>query len=178
MTEAVHRLCQYVEEGRILRHRWSDGGSEGWKKVCLLTALEPMCAVEMSPNACPEDVLPAWVAHLTPWMNDAGSENAWPTVVRRYAAVIGKVGAWTPEQSAAAEERALQIIRAEAHPIEERRAWAPGRSALSAVLTAADLANRVGIRAVHDTSVLSRLLAMEAFADRVIDRILADWEET
>ena len=31
--------------------------------------------------------LPAWLAHLTPWMDDEGTAAAWPEMIRRYASL-------------------------------------------------------------------------------------------
>jgi hypothetical protein len=31
--------------------------------------------------------MPPWLAYLTPWLDDAPSEHAWPGVVRRYASL-------------------------------------------------------------------------------------------
>jgi hypothetical protein len=37
---------------------------------------------------CPADVIPAWLAYLTPDLDDSGTEAAWPATVRRYAVVV------------------------------------------------------------------------------------------
>jgi hypothetical protein len=34
--------------------------------------------------------MPQWLAYLTPWMDDDGTEDAWLPMVKRYAAVAGR----------------------------------------------------------------------------------------
>jgi hypothetical protein len=81
----VDRLDQFITEGRLLRGAWHRE-IDGREHACLLVALAPECASEHERD-CPVEVMPAWLAFLTPWLDDAGSSDAWPGVVRRYAAL-------------------------------------------------------------------------------------------
>lgn len=82
-ADRLKRLDRMVREGTIIRHEWTDGHD----RACLLAALAPECGEARSASACPADVMPMWLAELTPWIDDSGSAKAWPRVVRRYAAL-------------------------------------------------------------------------------------------
>lgn len=87
VTTRLDRLDQYLAEGKIIRRNWSRLDEQGRVLVCLLAALAPECAPSKDPALCPADVMPLWLAHLTPWIDDAGSEEAWPAQILRYAAL-------------------------------------------------------------------------------------------
>jgi hypothetical protein len=72
-----------LREGRLIRNAWT----EGHDRACLLAALSPEAGAAESASACPAEVMPAWLAHLTPWLDDAPSAEAWPSIVARYAAL-------------------------------------------------------------------------------------------
>jgi hypothetical protein len=72
-----------LREGRLIRGAWT----EGHDRACLLAALSPEAGAAESASACPAEVMPAWLAHLTPWLDDAPSAEAWPSIVARYAAL-------------------------------------------------------------------------------------------
>ncbi len=84
------RLTQFINEGRLLRGKWRGTDDRGRETACLLAALAPECGRDESVASCPADVMPAWLAHLTPWMDDDGTDEAWPAMVRRYAAVAAR----------------------------------------------------------------------------------------
>jgi hypothetical protein len=75
-----------IAEGRLIRNKWTSTQG-GRQLVCLIVALAPECGASKSSGACPSDVMPAWLAELTPWIDDNGSEQAWGPMVRRYAAL-------------------------------------------------------------------------------------------
>jgi hypothetical protein len=83
-------LNQYIAEGRLLRKEWVGTDKHGREAACLLAALSPEVARFCFSYACPANIMPKWLAHLTPWMNDVGSDDAWPGMVKRYAAVAGR----------------------------------------------------------------------------------------
>ena len=80
-TERLNRLDTMMQEGRIIRRAWTYGRD----RACLLAALSPEVGRAESASACPAEVMPAWLAHLTPWLDDAPSEETWPGIVQRYA---------------------------------------------------------------------------------------------
>jgi hypothetical protein len=82
-TERLDRLDTMLREGRLIRNAWT----EGHDRACLLAALSPEAGAAESASACPAEVMPAWLAHLTPWLDDAPSAEAWPSIVARYAAL-------------------------------------------------------------------------------------------
>jgi hypothetical protein len=79
-----------LDAGTLTRRAWRDTDADGRERACLLAALAPECGYQESADVCPADVMPAWLAELTPWIDDAGSDAAWPGVVRRYAAVAAR----------------------------------------------------------------------------------------
>jgi hypothetical protein len=72
-----------IRENRVSRGEWT----EGHDRACLLAALSPEAGAAQSAAACPAELMPPWLAYLTPWLDDAPSEHAWPHIVRRYASL-------------------------------------------------------------------------------------------
>jgi hypothetical protein len=70
-----------IAEGRLIREKWTAGHG----RACLLAALSPEAGAAQSAAACPAELMPPWLAYLTPWLDDAPSADAWPNIVRRYA---------------------------------------------------------------------------------------------
>ena len=93
-TERFDRLDAYIAENRVLRFCWSDLDADGRERACLLVALAPEVGAEGAVDRCPASVLPPWLAHLTPALDDGVSEAAWPEIVREYARVV-RMGATT-----------------------------------------------------------------------------------
>ena len=112
-----------IAEDRIIRQRWTDGH----ERACLLAALSPETGKAERASACPAHVMPPWLAHLTPWIDDEVSEDAWPGVIRRYAALARR---WSALDDAAWERAriaSLIAIVSEARlncPSSEERALA------------------------------------------------------
>lgn len=85
-TERLDRLDTYIREGRLLRRAWAN--EEGGRaRACLLAALSPEVGAAEDPQACPAALMPSWLACMTVWLDDAGSEAAWPAMVVRYASL-------------------------------------------------------------------------------------------
>ncbi len=84
--QRIENLNRHIEGGTLVRNRWGDGRD----RACLLAAMSPECAESESAMDCPASVMPKWLAELTPWMDDNGSEEAWPQMVRRYAALAAR----------------------------------------------------------------------------------------
>jgi hypothetical protein len=82
-SERIDRLDAMIAGNRVIRGKWTVGHD----RACLLAALSPEAGYAESAAACPAEVMPAWLAYLTPWLDDAPSEHAWPGVVRRYASL-------------------------------------------------------------------------------------------
>jgi len=88
--ERIERLNTMIREDRIARHVWSKVDKRGREVACLLAALSPEAGNARLADACPAEVMPAWFANLTPWIDDNGSAAEWPRVVRRYAACASR----------------------------------------------------------------------------------------
>lgn len=89
-VERIERLRQYVAEGRIIRKAWWGKDEQGRETACLLAALSPEVAAEQQPRACPADVMPPWLATLTPSLDDCTSCEYWLAFVRSYADAAGR----------------------------------------------------------------------------------------
>jgi hypothetical protein len=87
MTLDFNRLDTMIANDLLIRGKWTDGQ----ERACLLAALAPECGAANSAAACPAEKMWPWLAYLTPWIDDAGSAEAWPGVVRRYAAAVRRL---------------------------------------------------------------------------------------
>ena len=85
--ERLARFDMLRAEGRITRKTWTGHDAQGRETACILAALAPECGNASIASVCPAEMMPAWMAHLTPWIDDAGSEAVWPGVVERYASL-------------------------------------------------------------------------------------------
>ena len=94
VNERFNRLDCFIAEDRLVRHRWGDGQ----ERACLLLALAPEVGADGAVHRCPADVIPPWLAELTPGLDDNGTEAAWPAMVRRYAVVVRR-GAQTLDET-------------------------------------------------------------------------------
>jgi hypothetical protein len=85
MEERLDRLATFRSEGRLVRNKWGGNDDSGREVACLLAALSPEVLAAESPYECPASVMPKWFAKLTPWIDDTGSVEKWPSVIERYA---------------------------------------------------------------------------------------------
>jgi hypothetical protein len=88
------RIKQFADEGRIIRGQWHRTDSDGRELACLLGAVG---ADVNSPSKCPAEVMPAWLAYLTPSIDDNISASAWPAIIRRYADCAVRWHVLTPD---------------------------------------------------------------------------------
>jgi len=84
-AERIERLRIYLAEGRVIRHNWTGTDEQGRETACLLAALSPEAGQEGDSSACPAEVMPQWLAWLTPRLDDETSLDYWPSFVREYA---------------------------------------------------------------------------------------------
>lgn len=89
LTEQAHidRLDAALDAGLVCRRAWAHT-SAGVRRACLLATLAPECGEAQSASACPADVMPAWMAHLVPRIDDCGTAAEWPRLMRRFAAAL------------------------------------------------------------------------------------------
>ena len=87
--EQVHR------EGRLIRGSWATVDERERQLLCLYTALvgDP----DARPVSCPASLCPLWLAHLLPWIDDAGSVEHWPAVVERVVRLAPRFASLPPE---------------------------------------------------------------------------------
>jgi hypothetical protein len=126
MQERLDRLDLLLREDRIVRSQWR-GSRDGKEVACLLAALSPEAGERKVASACPADVMPRWLAELTPSMDDSGSEREWPAFVKRYARLARRWGILSPAEWRKVEYQA-QAARAawvaQAAQVAARAAWA------------------------------------------------------
>lgn len=73
----MNKILEHLNNGTLLRGAWGDGR----ETACLYSALVP--AATSSKN-CPADVMPQWLADVTPDLDDCISEDGWEDRVRRF----------------------------------------------------------------------------------------------
>ena len=95
--DRLARLDTLLAEGRITHNEWTGTDRQGREVACLLAALSPEAGEHKCADACPAEVMPAWLAHLTPWMDDNVSARYRPTLLRRYADLAHRWHALTDE---------------------------------------------------------------------------------
>jgi hypothetical protein len=103
---------QLHAEGRLIRGKWSDTDAQGRELLCLYTALAG--DADARPGTCPADMCPLWLAHLIPWINDAGTAAHWPSVVDRFARLAPRLGEIQGDRSARLDYRCRAIAVREA----------------------------------------------------------------
>ncbi len=88
VADRLARLDSAIAEGRLVRREWNDAPDDcGQERACLLAMLSPEAARDEDASRCPAAIMPTWLAELTPWIDDSGSDAAWPVVVQRYASL-------------------------------------------------------------------------------------------
>ncbi len=115
LNERFDRLDCFIEQGRLVRWAWGDGQ----ERACLLLALAPEVGAEGAVERCPAYLIPAWLAYLTPDLDDCGTGAAWPAMVRRYASVVRR-GAETLDDAGWRRvlARTMLAVLAEATPLD------------------------------------------------------------
>jgi hypothetical protein len=145
MEERVARLDTMIAEDRIVRQQWTDGH----ERACLLAALSPEAGRAGDASACPAYVMPPWLAHMTPWIDDEVSAHAWPGVIRRYAALARR---WSALDDAAWERARIASLiaivgEARLHcPADEVRALSAIDAVLEWLRRGAPESERVAVR--------------------------------
>jgi hypothetical protein len=207
IEERVPRLQILINEGRIIRDSWAGVDEQGRETACLLAALSPEVVEHGNASACPAELMPVWMAYLTPWIDDKSSEAAWPSAIRRYAACASRwssldEAAWRRVEIAA---RRVAVVEAMGHTTDERvldacrgvLVWLdadmPESSRTAVVVAAAAAAgiwgssrtavvaaagsSRTAVVAAAGAAAQAAQAAGAAAADRIIDAILSVLEK-
>ena len=87
LLPACDRLDSAIASDLVIRRFWTR--EEGGRHLaCLLATLVPECGEQRTISACPATVMPRWLAELTPWLDDSGSVEAYPTMIREFARLL------------------------------------------------------------------------------------------
>lgn len=89
-ADRVARLLTFAAEGRLRRQKLRAIDGDGQERVHLLAALAPEVGEAADPSACPANVMPQWLAQLTPSFDDHTSLTYWPAFVQCYAYLAGR----------------------------------------------------------------------------------------
>lgn len=84
--ERLDALDRSIEDRTLVRGRWAFTDSDGRQRVCLLATLSPEVLDGRTALSCPAEIMPLWLAILTPWLDDYPSADMWQLLMRRYAA--------------------------------------------------------------------------------------------
>jgi len=183
MSVYSDRLELFLNEGRLIRGSWNGRDDDGRETACLLAALVPGCS---STSNCPADLMPAWLAHLTPWIDDAGSEENWMETVFRFADLAASWHVLSPEQWRRLDfvVRGIIVQEAMAHTTDEPvlavcrtvlalcNRTAAGETITPAEWSAAESAARSAARSAAWSAESAASAAWSAAADRIIAGIL------
>jgi hypothetical protein len=103
-------------EGRLIRLSWTGTDTRGRETACWLAALAPEVGRAMTPAACPADIMPRWLAHLTVWLDDAPSDEAWPGLAARFGGLAGRWRVLAEDDWRRLDYTARRISVEAAHP--------------------------------------------------------------
>ena len=113
--------------------------------------------------------MPVWLAHLTPWIDDAGTEEHWPEVVKRYADLQERWHVLSGEDWKWLEYRVKQIALREAMTHTDDAEVLKACTNIDAVLCRALEGKEV---TQDEWNAAARAANATAAADRMIDQIL------
>jgi hypothetical protein len=183
----VERLNTFIHEGRIIRNAWTGTDVRGRETACLLAALSPEVVEHGNASACPAELMPVWMAYLTPWMDDNASEAEWPRMVRRYAAcaarwsslddaawrrvdIVSRRASMVEAMNHATDEKVLDACRGVLEWLDEDMPESSRAAAMEAAKTAAWAA---GMEAAKTAAWAARDAA--AWAGGVVEAAWAAW---
>ena len=121
-------LQRALSEGRLTHGAWTRTDEDGRELLCVLAAMSPEVAVAQDAAACPAHIAPAWLAHLLPWVADAGTDAARPAVWARVADLQSRWASLWPHgwpedisRRADARVRRAAVVAARCHATERER---------------------------------------------------------
>lgn len=86
-AQASAAILQHVSEGRLAQRTWHKKDDEGREIACLLGAMHPSVK---APKDCNGDLMPMWLAELTPQLFDGIPEESARDVGERYGILVGQ----------------------------------------------------------------------------------------
>jgi hypothetical protein len=199
LTAAVQRLNAHIESGTLIRNAWTGTDAEGRATACLLAAMVPQCGESLSSDPCPAGVMPSWLARLTPDLDDRGSLEAWPAMVKRFASLAARwhaldAAAWlrvrftflgavvreaashtkNPRALAVCERVALLCDGVVTTGIIDAKAFDDAQAAAAAEAEAAGAASWAARAAAEEAA--ARAAAAEAEAEAAAEEAVASWD--
>lgn len=106
-TKAADTIQSYFDRGDLMRGLWDDPGKD---RACLLAAMAPIVGKTRNAKDCPADIIPQWLASITIWIDDCGTEPKWKGVIGRYVDLLRRSGSLTDKQWARAELRCRMAL--------------------------------------------------------------------
>jgi len=155
-SAAILRVC---DEGRLVQGRWHDQDSEGRELACLLGAIDPSVT---SARQCNGNLMPMWMAELTPTLFDGiPAENALP-IARRYGHAIAHVLAPAQWDRVLTRflVRAIDVAVDAAKPVSEDKPYWPAVAVACEQVKAA-LESREGIKEAKEAAAAALAAAEE-----------------
>jgi hypothetical protein len=116
MTYNIDRAIEYLREGRLLRGGWTGLDNQGRETACLLAAIVPECGRRKSAAVCPSSLMPPWMASLTVFIDDKGTDEAWPRTVVRYVSLLRRSRALSESAWTRLDYRCRRVAVLEARP--------------------------------------------------------------
>ena len=116
----IDNLKNMLSANRIIRGTWHAADPFGRECMCLLAALAPEAAEKKSCLVVPETVMPQWLAQLTVWMNDLGTTEAWPLMIKRYVELAEQWHTLKPIAWKRAEVRVRRAVIVNVQQFAER----------------------------------------------------------
>jgi hypothetical protein len=104
---AIKRVKKLAKAKRIIRDNWSSKVrvyNPVTQRVivsyqyCLLGAMHKESAINMHHNYCPQEIMPKFMAAITPIIDDYVSREKWEHMVQRYIGLASKWYKLTPEK--------------------------------------------------------------------------------
>ena len=85
--EAASNILAAVEAGTLVQGKWHGNGDDGRAIACLLGAIDPKVN---KPADCNGELMPMWLAELTPALFDGISFSEINMIARRYGQLVAR----------------------------------------------------------------------------------------
>jgi hypothetical protein len=179
-NDACDRIALFAREGRLIQHGWHRTADDGRELACLLGAVGSGVT---SPEACPADVMPVWLAHLLPTLFDGLPAERTADLGLRFAAALRSGRAdddvrsrWRARAEADARASACAAAPASAAWASASAtwaAWAAEAAETAAWVAAAEAAAdaRAAARAARDAAAAARSACYARLFEALIEEM-------
>ena len=132
LHERIARLERVMSEGRLSRREFRgrrgfreaidylDGrveGAEGVEIESIIAALVPEMEKWRQVDMVPPELMPTWMAWVTPWMEDHGRKERWGALVQTYASLLVRWDILGPQDWDRIELRIIRLGLLQLHLI-------------------------------------------------------------